>query len=56
MSDKDRDDGPKKCLGGRYDLMIGVGGVAGARAVAVQRRSDGLHEHALLRAVLNALV
>ena len=41
MSDSDRGDGPKKCLGGRFDLLDRVG--VGGGAVVVRARDRQLH-------------
>ena len=41
MSGKDQGDGPKKCLGGRYDLLDRVG--VGGGAVVVRARDRQLH-------------
>ena len=41
MSDSDRGDGPKKCLGGRYDLLDRVG--IGGGAVVVRVRDRQIH-------------
>ena len=47
MRGKDQGDGPKKCLGGRFDLLDRVG--VGGGAVVVRARDRQLHRHVAVK-------
>jgi serine/threonine protein kinase len=47
MRGKDQGDGPKKCLGGRFDLLDSVG--VGGGAVVVRARDRQLHRHVAVK-------